>query len=163
MKRGKLAVKRLACLTVLLFCLFVAVACTTPENNEALLELNDNSSFGGLMLGMTVDGMQEKLGNPDAANPTNSGTEYAYHTLDLSVGVDDEQRIRRLSSKNADFNIFAIAVGDELEAAGNILLDNGYTRDAASGWRYNKNEVQIIMLTIDNQKIIGFSAEWLDN
>ncbi len=58
MKRGKLAVKRLACLTVLLFCLFVAVACTTPENNEALLELNDNSSFGGLMLGMTVDGMR---------------------------------------------------------------------------------------------------------
>ncbi len=42
-------------------------------------------------------------------------------------------------------------------------MDNGYTRDAASGWRYNKNEVQIIMLTIDNQKIIGFSAEWLDN
>ena len=153
--------KRLACLTVLLFCLFVAVACTTPENNEALLELNDNSSFGGLMLGMTVDGMQEKLGKPDAANPTNSGTEYAYHTLDLSVGVIDANENQ--AEIAADFNIFAIAVGDELEAAGNILLDNGYTRDAASGWRYNKNEVQIIMLTIDNQKIIGFSAEWLDN
>lgn len=155
--------KRLACLAVLLCCLGMVSACTTPESNEALLELNENSSFGGLMLGMTVEGMQEELGAPNASNPINSGTEYTYHALDLSVAVDEEQRIRRLSSKNADFNIFAIAVGDDLESAGNILLDNGYTRDAASGWRYNKNEVQIIMLTIDNQTIIGFSAEWLDN
>lgn len=155
--------KKFACLAVLACFLLIVAACTTPESNEALLELNDNSSFGGVMLGMTVEGMQEKLGKPDAANPINSGTEYAYHTLDLSVAVDEEQRIRRLSSKNADFNIFAIAVGDDLEAAGNILLDNGYTRDAASGWRYNKNEVQIIMLTIDNQTIIGFSVEWLAN
>ena len=151
-------------LSLLTLCLLTALAaCAAPENNEALLELNETSDFGGIKIGMTATAMQEKLGEADAVNPTNSGTEYTYHEVDLSLVVYVEQLIRRLASKNADLNIHSIKVGDELTAASQILIDNGYTRDAASGWRYNNNEIQIILLTIDDQTVVGFSAEWLTN
>lgn len=156
-------VKKLCSVLVLLYALATLTACTAPKNNAALLELNENSNFNGIKLGMTAVALQEELGEADAVNPTNAGQEYTYHSLDLSALVDDEQLIRRLSSKNADFNIFTIKIDDDLEAAGEVLAKHGYTRDAASGWRYNNNEVQIILLTIDGQKIVGFSAEWLDN
>lgn len=154
--------KKFLCLLTL--CLLTALAaCAAPENHEALLELNDKSNFAGVMLGMTTTAMQEELGEADAVNPTNAGTEYMYQELDLSVLVDDEQLIRRLSSKNPDLSIFDIKTGDTLAAAETILTDKGYSRDAAAGWRYNNNEIQIILLTIDDVSVVGFSAEWLTN
>jgi len=156
-------VKKFFLVLLLLLQIAALAACAAVENNEALLALNENSDFGGIKLGMTATALQEQLGEADAVNPTNSGQEYTYHDLDLSAVVNEDQVIRRLVSKNADFNIFTITVGDELEAAGEILTEQGYTRDAAAGWRYNNNEVQIILLTIDGQTIVGFSAEWLNN
>ena len=150
--------KRLLC--VLLFAL-LCVGCSLPESNEALLEFNDNCEFGGAMLGMTVEGMEEALGEPDAESIITGGTEYAYHLLDLSAAINDEGVVRRLSGKNGDFRVFGIAVGDDLTAAGDVLLDKGYQRDAAPGYRYNKNEVQIILLTVDEEAVVGFTAEWL--
>ncbi len=152
--------KRLFAICALL--LLVLTGCTLPESNEALLYFNENAEFGGLLLGMTTDAMQEELGEPDAESPITEGTEYAYHASDLSVVVSDEGVIRRLSSKNAEFGVFGVKVGDDIEAAGMVLEDNGYTRDAASGYRYNNNEVQIILLTVDNATVVGFTASWQD-
>jgi hypothetical protein len=81
--------------------------------------------------------------------------------LDLSVTVDDNDVIRRFSGMNTEFSVFGLAVGGDVETAVQVLQDNGYERDAASGYRFNKNEVQIILLTIDNETTVGFSAEWL--
>lgn len=155
------SLKRVCWLGLLLGLVLVAAACAVPESNDALLELNKDSSFNDLKLGMTVADMQKKLGEPDARNPINAGTEYSYWGLDLSVCVNEEQLIRRLTSKNADFKVFDIAVGDDLTAAAELLEDKGYVRDAADGWRFNNNEVQVILLTIDGETIVGFSAEWL--
>lgn len=152
--------KRLFAICALL--LLVLAGCALPESNEALLEFNENAEFGGLLLGMTTDAMQEELGEPDAESPITEGTEYAYHASDLSVVVNDEGVIRRLSSKNAEFAVFGIKVGDDIETAGTVLEDNGYTRDAASGYRYNNNEMQVILLTVDNATVVGFTASWQD-
>ncbi len=150
------------CLVAICALLLLLAGCTLPESNEALLEFNENAEFGGLLLGMTTDAMQEELGEPDAESPITAGTEYAYHASDLSVVVNDEGVIRRLSSKNAEFGVFGVKVGDDIEAAGTVLEDNGYMRDAASGYRYNNNEVQIILLTVDNATVVGFTASWQD-
>lgn len=155
--------KKLLLALFVLLQLAALTACAAIEQNEALLAFNENSNFNGIKLGMTATSLEEQLGEADAINPTNAGHEYTYHSLDLSALVDDNDLIRRLASKNADFNIFTITVGDDLEAAGEILTEQGYTRDAAAGWRYNNNEIQIILLTIDGQTIVGFSAEWLNN
>lgn len=155
--------KRFTCWILLLELLGMLglAACAAPDSNEALLDFNDHSSFNGLKLGMTVEGMKQTLGEPDSQNSVNSGMEYSYHSLDLSVSVNSEQVVRRMVSKNADFVVFDIVVGEKLETAADILHENGYTRDAAAGWRFNNNEVQIILLTIDGESIVGFSAEWL--
>lgn len=154
-------VRRFFGLGLLLGLALCLAACAVPESNDALLELNKDSSLSGLKLGMTVEDMQKELGEADAQNPINAGTEYSYWGLDLSVCVSDEQLIRRLTSKNADFKVFDIAVGDDLTAAAAALEDKGYVRDAADGWRFNNNEVQVILLTIDGETIVGFSVEWL--
>lgn len=153
--------KRIGWLGLLLGLALGLWGCAVPESNEALLELNDNSSFSGLKLGMTATDMQEKLGEPDGENPISSGREYSYWGLDLSVCVNEEELIWRLTSKNEDFKVFDIAVGDKLAEAAGVLEDKGYARDAAGGWRFNNNEVQVILLTIDGESIVGFSAEWL--
>ena len=150
--------KRLLCILLLTL---LCAGCSLPESNEALLEFNNNCQFGGALLGMTVEGMEEVLGEPDAESITTGGTEYSYHLLDLSAAVNDEGVVRRLSGKNGDFRVFGIAVGDDLTTAGDVLLEKGYQRDAAAGYRYNKNEMQIILLTVDEQAVVGFSAEWL--
>lgn len=149
-------------LFVTMVCLVAMLsACAVPDSNEALLEFNENCSFADLKLGMTANEMLELLGEPSAANPISSGTEYAYYDLDLSVTVDDNDVIRRFSGMNTEFSVFGLAVGGDVETAVQVLQDNGYERDAASGYRFNKNEVQIILLTIDNETTVGFSAEWL--
>ena len=149
-------------LAILTFVLLVLAGCAMPESNEALLELNENLEFGGLLLGMTDDAMREELGEPDAENPMTSGMECSYQASDISAALDDDGVIRRLSSKNGEFSLFGVKVGDELAAAGETLEEYGYTRDAASGYRYNKNEVQVILLTMDDKTVVGLTAEWLE-
>ena len=151
----------------LLVCLLLALvpisaaSCAMPEANSALLEFNDNIEFGGILLGMTLEQMRDALGEPDAENISAGGTEYSYHDLDISALADEAGIIKRISSKNTEFSFFDIAIGDSLSAADDILTGFGYTLDAAGNYRYNKNEVQIILLTIDGNSLLGFTAEWL--
>lgn len=144
-----------------LIMLLALAACTMPEANDALLELNEHTEFGGVLLGMSKEQMTEKIGEADAENLSAGGTEYSYLDPDISALADDDGVIRRLSSKNAAFKVFDIAVGDEVSAADKILTDLGYSIDAAGSHRYNKNEVQLILLTVDGQTVLGFTLEWL--
>lgn len=146
---------------LLLVMLIMPLGCAMPESNDALLELNEQIDFAGLKLGMTREQMSEVLGEPDAENLNAGGTEYSYLDLDISALANDDGTIKRLSSKNAEFSIFDIAVGDSLTDADEILTELGYTLDAAGSYRYNKNEVQLILLTIDSQTVLGFAVEWL--
>lgn len=135
-------------------------ACYAPQANEALLELNESIDFGGVLLGMSQEQMTELLGEPDAENVGAGGTEYSYHAVDISAVMDDGGTVRRLTSKNPEFSLFDIAVGDDIAAAGEVLGGLGYEQDAAGSFRYNKDEIQLILLTIDGKAVLGFTLEW---
>ncbi len=153
--------KKLFSAGLLALLLLIGAACSMPEPNEALLELNENMQFGGVLLGMTKEQMTDALGEPDAENISIGGTEYSYHDEDISALIADDGTIKRLSSKSADVLVFDIAVGSAVEEAAFKLADLGYAADAAGSYRYNKNEVQLILLTIDGREVLGFTVEWL--
>lgn len=153
--------KRLQCAVWAVLILVMTAACSAPQANDALLELNDNISFGGVLLGMSQERVVELLGEPDAENVSAGGAEYSYHTADISAVIDDSGTVWRISSKNPEFTLFDIAVGDDISAAEEVLLANGYEQDAVGSFRYNKDEIQLILLTIDGKTVLGFTLEWI--
>lgn len=153
--------KRLCSVLGAVLVLLMAAACSAPQANAALLELNENIDFGGVLLGMSRESMVELLGEPDAENVSAGGAEFSYHTADISAVVDDGGTVRRMSSKNPEFSLFDIAVGEDITVASERLLACGYEQDAGGSFRYNKDEIQLILLTIDGETVLGFTLEWI--
>lgn len=119
--------------------------------------LNTNLDISGIKFDMTVAEVESLLGDNYEVSPCVYGYEHEYSDLNLVVGFDKKDKVRKIIVKSGTFSVFGIADGTDKDSAIETLKSNSFTEKSPG--EYACENVAIKFLTGSSSEINGVSVE----
>ncbi len=139
----------------------VLVGCSKdPYDSYIKSELNEELNVQGIEFLMDKSEVEAILGSDYELAPCVYGHEMTYSEIDLTVGIDTKEKVRKLIIKNKDHNVFSIDTKDSAEEIEKILIEGGFSKEGSH--TYINDFISLKILSSDNQ-INGFILEKIES
>lgn len=147
-------------LASLLFMLFVFSGCANANNSFIEKEVNPQINVFEVQLLMDEQKVHETVGSKGEKAMCVYGYEYTYADKNINIGFNSEtQQVRRVTTRNPDTAIYGIKPGVELAQAYEIMADKGFTKDAASKYRFQKENIIFSIISMKGTHADGLNIE----
>lgn len=148
-------------LLAVLFLLICALSgCTASSNSFIEKEVNPQINVLGVQLLMDEAKVNEIIGSKGEKAMCVYGYENAYADQNINIGFNaGTQQIRRITSKNPDTSIYGIKPGTELAKAYEAIKAQGFTQEADSKYRFQKENVIFSIISMHGTQADGVSIE----
>lgn len=147
-------------LTALFVIIFALSGCAGSSNSFIEKEVNPQINVFDVQLFMDEPKVHEVIGSQGEKAMCVYGYEYTYADKNINIGFNAEtQQARRVTTRNPDTSIFAIKPGTELGKVYEVLKANGFTQEAASKYRFHKENVIFSIISMHGTHADGITIE----
>jgi hypothetical protein len=146
-------------LPALLVVLLLHAGCS--YNHTKLDMINGQINVFGVELFSDID-YKEINGVVATEEPCLKGYERSFDALDLSIGYGFDKKIRKISTRNLNTNMFGIKPGMAFEEGKKMILQAGFT-EFAPPFTFKANGYSLTFLVDGDNKIFGLTLESLSH
>jgi hypothetical protein len=152
--------KILLCLSLILFAVSAFLLTGCLANRPGSKGWNRQIDVFGLALFSTHEDKSIR-GIVPKKEPCLKGFDYSYDPLDITVGYGNDDRIRKISTRNRDTSMFDIQVGDAFPKGKASILQAGFS-EGDTPYKFLKDGFLFTLLVDDRDRVFGMTLESLE-
>lgn len=145
---------------LVVFCLVIVSACSSSSIDYT--QIDNALKVDNITMSMNEAEVFDSVDNEYENVPCVLGKEFKFSDIKLSVVFDEDKgNMIRLKTENKNSSLYGIKVNDKVDQVRKLILEDGFTNEANSDFRFINDTFRITIISVDEKIIDGYMIDVL--